>query len=890
MPGNGESLHHSVGVLAISAGSLLLAANAYSSSVATTLIPPTSLGVLLIILATILGYAGICKSLGYDPVFVTLCLTISALWCGSGIIHILHDMKILSETNGLKDALVPGLAAFTLGLFIIGAVGIFHKEAVLAMIAFSVSLSIAHEVAIYYKSSMGWSAVACPYLIVFALSVYFAVGRAICFLSKGKILFPGTNLAKRKVGFQGQNKNDTIMIGLLMNMLSASVFSCKLLGVITTLSVGQVPWLWVAGLYHLGVCIVSYRSFDTLSATFFGFTSILKFAEGYALLLRIWQVSDLVFPVPFSVVFAILFFVLALFMTQKSLVDGLYLLFFVSYCIALAAQPNGFFHGGSQGVNISIFVASMIMIALKLYGTRGGIKLLTGEGLVKSLMSRTSMFKQRAEKDLHDPFLGYSRYADAEILGYACSVLAAFAITMAVDPKDPLHSVVLPWVVVAGGLLQLMSGSVAFARGKTLESTAFILYAVMWIVWGLTRYGGLYGYTRGFNIAVGIFCLMLFNCFVVAGALFISKAWFAYSLTFMLILISFLLDAISAIPVGYDIAVTIIFGLVSFYCFLSTLFNASFESPQLPMGSPFIKLSGYGGGGSKCPHLPSRKVTSVWQIAEILKNGGTCGVPSDTVYVLVAACNRPDAVEKAYNAKIQAQDRPISLWISSLKQLEPAKHLFSALLWDFMEAAWPSSISLVIPRGNWLDCFGLRDSAKYIGTPQSIAVRIPDCSVTTFLIELVGPIAVMSANPTGEADTTHHNQVYAKLGDMLDGVLCDGPSPENIASTVVDCTKIDSGNIGFFRVGLVPKSQVLQIFEDVQKKHKVNGYINRGFIHDTQQESTADTMDSETPAEGFPEMPIDGPKSTTDEEISAVTSHLQHDFINHGFLTEDERL
>ncbi|KAM7094964.1 threonylcarbamoyl-AMP synthase-like [Ciconia maguari] len=204
---------------------------------------------------------------------------------------------------------------------------------------------------------------------------------------------------------------------------------------------------------------------------------------------------------------------------------------------------------------------------------------------------------------------------------------------------------------------------------------------------------------------------------------------------------------------------------------------------------------------------------------DILKNGGTCGIPTDTVYVLVAACNRPDAVEKAHHSKRQAQDRPMSLWISSLKQLEPAKHLFTPLLWDFMEAAWPSPISLVVPRGEWVDFLGMKDSAKYVGTPQSIAIRIPDCSVTTHLIDLVGPIVVTSANPTGEADTTHHNQVYAKLGDKVDAVLCDGPSPENIASTVVDCTKIDSGNIGFFRVGIIPKSQVLQILEQVQKKH-----------------------------------------------------------------------
>ncbi len=88
-------------------------------------------------------------------------------------------------------------------------------------------------------------------------------------------------------------------------------------------------------------------------------------------------------------------------------------------------------------------------------------------------------------------------------------------------------------------------------------------------------------------------------------------------------------------------------------------------------------------------------------------------------------------------------------------------------------------------------------------------------------------------------------------------MLCDGPSPENIASTVVDCTKIENGQIGFFRVGLIPKSKVtsdhvllfknvrsclkltpnlfccdflkvLQIFEEIQKKH-MHGQMNAAF-------------------------------------------------------------
>lgn len=69
---------------------------------------------------------------------------------------------------------------------------------------------------------------------------------------------------------------------------------------------------------------------------------------------------------------------------------------------------------------------------------------------------------------------------------------------------------------------------------------------------------------------------------------------------------------------------------------------------------------------------------------------------NDLFLVVVAlSFSMPDS-----SVKKQAQDRPMSMWISSIKQLEPVRHLLSPLLLDFMEAAWPSSISMVIPRGS----------------------------------------------------------------------------------------------------------------------------------------------------------------------------------------------
>ncbi|KAL2077578.1 hypothetical protein ACEWY4_027082 [Coilia grayii] len=855
-----QSLHYSVGVLGISGGALLLLVNGYGG--APGLISSTALGILLLIIAALLAYSGVRRSLSAAPLFTCVCLTVSALWCGSGLVYILVGEDIVNITSGLRNAMIPGLAAFTLALFILALVAVLAKEVVLFILALTISLACAHQIAGLANNSFGQAATAANYLLVCFVGAYFGSGRLLSYITRGNVHLPGTGPIDKsgQTKSQGLDTGDVVAVGLVMNLLSASVLACPIVGVVPTLFQGLVPWLWTAGVFQLGVCLLCYRGLDVISATFYGFMAILRFAEGYSVLVADLTNIQPYSPVPFPTVFAILFFVLALFSFQRSLVDSFYQLFFVAYSIAIAAQPEGFFQGGTQGVQAAIFVATALMLLVTINNKASAYKIPTGDGLLKALTTRAGSLALRSQdKDFHAPYLGYSKYADAEILGHACSVLAAFAITATVGSEGPLAVLVLPWAVVSGGLLQLLCGSVAFSRGKTLESAAFIMQGFMWTVWGLTRFGGLYGSTRGFSVAVGIISFMLFNCLVTVAALFLSVAWFAYAFAFQLILISFLLDAVNALPYGYDIGVTIIFGLVSFYCFLANLFNTTFQKPQMPLGAPLIKLGGK--GRDNCPHLPSRKATSVMEIAEIMKNGGICGMPTDTVYVLVAACNRPEAVEKAYKTKQHAGDRPMSLWVSSIKQLEPVRAQINPLLWDLMEAAWPSSISLVIPRAPWMEFFGLKDSSKYIGTPQSIAIRNPDCTVATQLISLVGPIAVTSANPTGEADTTHHNQVYAKLGDQVDAVLCDGPSPENIASTVVDCTKIDSGNIGFFRVGLIPKSKVLQLFEDVQKKHK-HGQMNPGFETDI-----ADSVGSNR--EVFEEV-------TTDEETTVETDHTQH--------------
>lgn len=564
---------------------------------------------------------GLCQSLSHRLLYTTLCLTVSALWCGSGLVHILEGEGIIGGQNRLRNAMVPGLAAFTLALLIISLIAVLQKKVFLCFISLTICLACAHEIAGLVTKltvNFGQSGTAACYLLVCFVCAYFGSERLFYYISNGKINLPGTSLLNKNSqhSAKGQEHNNVIAVGLVMNLLSASVLACPLLGVVPVLFSGHIPWLWTAGVFQLGVSVLSYRAMDTLAATFYGFTAILKFSEGYSVLVKDLTGQVPYSPVSFPTVFAVLFFVLALFSSIRSLVDGLYLLFFVAYSIAIAAQPGGFFQGGTQGVQAAIFVASALMLLITLYNQVSQKKIPTGESVLKNLLGRSNKFTLRAQdKDLHAPYLGYSKYADAEVLAHGCTVLAAFAITANMANQDPLTVLILPWAVVAGGILQFLCGSVAFARGKTLESTAFIFYGMMWTVWGVTRFSGLYGDVRGFHLAVGIISFMVFNVLVAVGALFLNVAWFVYAATFELILISFLLDVLGVLPYGYDIGVTIIFGLVSFYFFLASIVNCTFESLQLPLGGPLIKLNGFGGGRDSCPHLSSRKVSSVKQIA-----------------------------------------------------------------------------------------------------------------------------------------------------------------------------------------------------------------------------------------------------------------------------------
>jgi tRNA A37 threonylcarbamoyladenosine synthetase subunit TsaC/SUA5/YrdC len=65
---------------------------------------------------------------------------------------------------------------------------------------------------------------------------------------------------------------------------------------------------------------------------------------------------------------------------------------------------------------------------------------------------------------------------------------------------------------------------------------------------------------------------------------------------------------------------------------------------------------------------------------------------------------------------------------------------------------------------------GVGGAVEYVGTKESVAIRVSDCTVLSYLLSITGPLAITSANPSGEPDSTHHNTVIETLGNVTEGI------------------------------------------------------------------------------------------------------------------------
>jgi L-threonylcarbamoyladenylate synthase len=158
-------------------------------------------------------------------------------------------------------------------------------------------------------------------------------------------------------------------------------------------------------------------------------------------------------------------------------------------------------------------------------------------------------------------------------------------------------------------------------------------------------------------------------------------------------------------------------------------------------------------------------------------------LPTDTVYGLAADAFSHEGVRKLLEAKGRDKQSPPPVLIGNTAALEGLAQDVPQLAHKLAETFWPGALTMILkaqPSLTW-------DLGETKGT---VALRMPDHKIALALLQETGPLAVSSANLTGEPAATTCQQAEKYLGSKVKIYLDGGASPKGEASTIVDMTDL----------------------------------------------------------------------------------------------------
>jgi L-threonylcarbamoyladenylate synthase len=171
------------------------------------------------------------------------------------------------------------------------------------------------------------------------------------------------------------------------------------------------------------------------------------------------------------------------------------------------------------------------------------------------------------------------------------------------------------------------------------------------------------------------------------------------------------------------------------------------------------------------------------QARQAIGRGDLVVLPTDTVYGIAADAFNARAVQALLDAKGRGRQSPPPVLVAGFTTLRALVAEVPEPVERLIEAFWPGGLTIVLPSQPSLSW----DLGETHGT---VAVRMPDHSLTLELLEETGPLAVSSANLTGQAAAIRAVDARTMLGDSVSVYLDAGPSRTGISSTIVDATSL----------------------------------------------------------------------------------------------------
>jgi tRNA threonylcarbamoyl adenosine modification protein (Sua5/YciO/YrdC/YwlC family) len=198
---------------------------------------------------------------------------------------------------------------------------------------------------------------------------------------------------------------------------------------------------------------------------------------------------------------------------------------------------------------------------------------------------------------------------------------------------------------------------------------------------------------------------------------------------------------------------------------------------------------------------PVARETAVARAVEVVRSGRVVVLPTDTVYGVGADAFDVVAVAMVLAAKHRGREMPPPVLVASPRTVEGLATGIPMYAQILMRQFWPGGLTVVLPAQPSLAW----DLGETNGT---VAVRMPDDEIALALLGEVGPMAVTSANVTGQPAAQSAREAYDQLGGAVSLYLDGGPRTGGAASTIVDCTGAEPVVL---RHGVIPPDRLREV-------------------------------------------------------------------------------
>ena len=210
--------------------------------------------------------------------------------------------------------------------------------------------------------------------------------------------------------------------------------------------------------------------------------------------------------------------------------------------------------------------------------------------------------------------------------------------------------------------------------------------------------------------------------------------------------------------------------------------------------------------------VASELLTGTRLARSAIGRGELAVIPTDTVYGVAADAFQPEAVARLLKAKGRGRQSPPPVLIPGIPTLDALAETVPDEVRALVEAFWPGGLTVILPARSSLAW----DLGETRGT---VALRMPSHPIALEILSETGPLAVSSANLTGEPAAMTAAEAEAMLGESVAVYLEAGPSGTGYesgpgtGSTIVDATGLllPEGKLRIVRNGVISDEAIIDV-------------------------------------------------------------------------------